>query len=127
MQKMKEIRYTQSDEFINLACIKAYDGNMCIGKAILSREKNEAELSDIIVYQPKIKIVSFLPIYRKLNYRRKGIGSKLLEKTIQLCIDHKIDIIRGKAMGDYEIILPWYKKHGFSINKSNELYLELNA
>jgi len=124
---MINLNFKQSEDFDFFGYIKAFDGEVCIGIAKLSRNENVAALGDIIVYNnKKRRVFNFLPIYSKTNYRQKGVGTKLLQKTIIFCKEKGITEIKGKAMGDLDIIIPWYTKNGFTVNKENEIHMNLH-
>ncbi len=121
------LTFKQSDEFRFHAKIEVFHGPYCIGIAKVSRNGSTATLADIIIYKHKRRFINCLPIYKIVDYRNKGIGTELLMHVISFCTQNGIQEIHGRVNGDTKILIPWYIKHGFNVNKHNELHMDLNS
>ena len=121
------LEFTVPEDF-EIACrIQAFQGKICVGYANLFRKENIAILADICVYDRSKSLCRFLPKLRiGTNYRNKGIGSALLRQVIRFCKENDISTIKGEAKGDLDILIPWYKKHGFDIAENNKITMELH-
>jgi len=97
-----------------------------VGHCNLLKQEDTVKLADIIIYCQQRPIVCFLPfITRGSNYRKRGFGTLLLGKAIELCLEMKVSKIVGQAHGELEILIPWYRKHNFVVDVDNNLMLDL--
>jgi GNAT superfamily N-acetyltransferase len=113
--------------FEELATLKAYVGVYPAGHAYLIRDKNIARLEDIVIENYETWRFDWFPYpKRKHHYRGKGYGSLLLKEIIKFSSVHNICQIEGKAEGDLKFLVPWYKRHGFEVDKGNNIRHYLN-
>lgn len=59
------------------------------------------------------------------DYKRKGIGTKLLEKIIEVCVDREMIGITLECSTVNEKALNLYKKYGFEIEGERKAYYEV--
>lgn len=97
-----------------------------VGHCNLLKQEDAVKLADIIIYCQQKPIVSFLPFIKiGANYRKRGLGTLLLEKAIELCLEMKVSKIVGQAHGELKILIPWYRKHNFVVDVDNNLMLDI--
>lgn len=102
------------------------DGNR-LGHAHISLNDSEAILADIIISSFNLPLIPFIPfLKRKICYRNKGVGTKLLKKVIELCKSSGISVLSGNMHGETDRLKRWYSKNGFEVN-GNHISLMLNA
>ena len=99
-----------------------------LGYCNLLRNGATVIIADIKIYDHSRPILRIFP-YIKIgnNYRNHGIGSALLKYVINYCKEQNIVEIVGKAQGEFPILIPWYEKHGFIIEKDVTLYMNLRV
>jgi GNAT superfamily N-acetyltransferase len=115
-------------EFSHYATLRAYDAGEYVGVAKLSRNGDSAGLLDIVIEDRVVRSISWLPYFnRRICHRNKGYGTQLLACVIDFCAKHDVKRVYGKAVGNMEVLIPWYKKHGFSIDKDNHIEKVLNG
>ena len=125
---MTNIAIKCSEEFEQYAFIKMTVQDWPVGYVNLIRSNNVATIADIFIYDKSAHPNRFLRWFKiTKNYRGNGYGSNLLTFVINFCIKHDINELKGIANGELDLLKPWYKKHGFTINDANEIYLELHA
>lgn len=128
MNKIMEITIEQtSNLFPNGCTLVAYslEGNR-LGHAHISLNDSEAILADIIIRSFTVPLIPFIPfLKRKVCYRNKGVGTKLLQKVIELCKSSGITVISGNVHGETDRLERWYSKNGFKVN-GNNISLRLN-
>lgn len=125
---------TQMDE-ISIDFPQTFDGVIKIqmsrkrwpvGYVKLIRRNNAVTIADIYIYDHSRCIFQFLPWFKVgTNFRRRGLGSKLLVNVIEFCRNNGVQEIEGTAIGDINFLIPWYRKHGFSIDAKNKIVLKL--
>ena len=99
-----------------------------IGYCNLVREGNVACLADIFIYCHRRPMFNFIPFLKfGVNYRKNGFGTLLLNKAIEVCLEVKVLKIIGRAQGQLEILIPWYRTHKFNIDCDNNLLLDLSS
>ena len=117
-----------SNLFPNGCTLIAYslEGNR-LGHAHISLHDSEAILADIIISSFTIHLIPFIPfLKRKVCYRNKGVGTKLLQKVIELCNSSGISVLSGNMHGETDRLARWYSKNGFMVN-GNHISLRFNA
>jgi hypothetical protein len=116
-----DITIEQTRALIPLGCsLIAYnvDGEK-VGHAHLSVNNNIATLADIVTNSFSVPYFSMLPFLRqKICYRNKGVGSKLLEKVIDLCKSSGISDLKGDMHGEIDRLESWYSLYGFTITRN---------
>lgn len=60
------------------------------------------------------------------NYRKRGIGSVLLEEIIGFCREQRVQSLYGEAKGDREQLRRWYAGRGFEVSSSDDISLRLD-
>lgn len=60
------------------------------------------------------------------NYRKRGIGSVLLEEIIGFCREQRVQSLHGEAKGDREQLRRWYAGRGFEVGSSDDISLTLD-
>ncbi|HEY89097.1 MAG TPA: GNAT family N-acetyltransferase [Thermoflexia bacterium] len=99
-----------------------------VGEAkCLFRSQNTLELADIVIRDSaiifrkslwKLTPHSILLKFVNRDFRRRGIGSALLQFVISQARNSGIRMISARAISrdtPFEILLPWYAKQGFDI------------
>jgi len=123
---MNEIEISYPEMFEEGGRIRMSQKGFPIGYALLTRKENIAILCDIFIYNDSPRRFRFFSWFKiRKNYRGLGYGSDLLVKTIEFCKRYGVDEIKGEAKGDLAILVPWYKKHGFTVIH-NKIYLNLH-
>ena len=65
-----------------------------------------------------------------INYRKRGLGSALLEYVKQYAKTHRVEQITGFISSQdtpHEVLIKWYQRHGFEVERvSNRLYIFLD-
>ena len=125
---INQIRFIRPESFRDACRIVMTSGNDQLGYAILTRKGDVAERADLCIYDRSRPITKFLPCLRVgKNHRGRGHGSLLLEEVLAFCERNGITEIQGKASGNLDVLVPWYKRHGFTVGDDNSLYRKLNA
>jgi GNAT superfamily N-acetyltransferase len=120
IKEMDEIKTAYPEVFETTGRIQMSQNGRPVGYVNLIREGRVVTLCDIKIYNHSRSIFRFFPwIKIGKNYRGLGHGSALLVKTIEFCKKHEVEEIKGEAMGDLAVLVPWYKKHGFTVDKNN--------
>lgn len=117
--KSETIKFEAPTNFEFCIRIRVIQSNTCIGYATLIRKNNLATLADIFIHH-------HLMLKTHQNFRNQGIGTQLLNYVLHYCQAQGITRIEGVAKGDLEKLIPWYKKHGFTISTDNRIYREIN-
>ena len=85
------------------------------------------QLSDIVLHDPARcrprGLAKYLPFYSRAfcprNYRRRGLGTKLLRAFIGLARMMEVKVITGEVKNqgliDNPKLLEWYQRHGFKV------------
>ncbi len=121
------VSFEAPEKFEKTSMIWIHVNDDPIGTAKLSRDGSVAILADINIYSGTREISPWLPFIKvNRSYKGKGYGTLLLKQTIEYCKENNIKQIKGIVKGDMSILLPWYRKHGFSVNSKNELLLNLD-
>jgi hypothetical protein len=99
-----------------------------IGKAQLSINEQSAVLADIYVANITPKWFWLPPFYSKgINYRGKGVGTKLLLAVIEYCKHSGIKELSGVMHGEIELLAQWYRKNGFEISEQLEIHRQFST
>ncbi len=61
------------------------------------------------------------------NYRKKGIGSALLDEIIHFCEDERVSSIYGEAKGEIDMLRRWYQDKGFDLDSVDNIQISLAA
>lgn len=123
-----ELEFIFPDLFTRYGRIRVKYRGAYVGYANLIRDGSIATLADICIYDHLRPVFNFLPVFKiRKNYRGKGIGSALLKAVVEFCKKHNVSEIHGEAKGDLPLLIPWYKRHGFSVGASNKIYRNLCA
>jgi GNAT superfamily N-acetyltransferase len=56
-------------------------------------------------------------------HREKGIGWKIMKKTVEFCLDKNIRNVGLTTDPSYPWLPDFYKKFGFTIDDSNGIYM----
>jgi GNAT superfamily N-acetyltransferase len=97
-----------------------------LGYCNLLRNGTTATIADIYIYdhsRPILRIFPYIKIGK--NHRNHGIGSALLKYVINYCKEQNIYEIVGQVQGELAILIPWYEKHGFIIEKDDTIYMNI--
>jgi GNAT superfamily N-acetyltransferase len=125
---MKEIEIEFPEKLEDVGKIQMSRNEWAVGYVKLIRNNNTVTLADIYICDRSTRVFQFLfNLKREKNFRRRGFGSALLAKTIEFCKKQGFEEIKGTAKGDLDILIPWYKKHGFVIDENNRIYLKLHS
>jgi GNAT superfamily N-acetyltransferase len=96
-----------------------YDGVIPIARAKLIVDGTSAHLADIKVEDNIVRRFGpFRILKRTLNYRRIGIGSRLLELVCSELRRAGVRVIEGDLHGDQFQLSAWYSKHGFVVSEN---------
>lgn len=104
-----------------------HNQNHSFGRAhVIFKEDNTATLADIIIEDVEHLPYQWLRFYKKkIQYTRKGHGTRLLNEVISRCRSKGITKITGDIHGDETILVPWYKKNGFEVIEGKRIVLSL--
>ncbi len=87
-----------------------------LGKAYLAREGDQAKLIDIEVYRRSGRWAWWPPFYRRgINYRGRGVGTRLLATAIEVCEERGVRNLTGEMHGDIARLTRWYQRMGFQV------------
>ena len=87
-----------------------------VGYAWLVIDGCHARLIDVNVYQRKGRWSWWPPFYyRRVDYRGRGIGTRLLETIIEVCEVRGMSSLLGEMHGDIARLTHWYQRHGFQV------------
>ena len=96
------------------------------GYARIAINGDRAELADVQVYCRPGHWSRWPPFYyRSVNYRERGIGTRLLDKVLDICQAQGVSWLEGKMHGDVDQLTRWYGRHGFRIGPGNEIHREI--
>jgi len=123
--RKKDIQFEAPRRFENCIKIRVLLNSSCIGYANLIRSNNTATLADIYMTNHSKTVLKLFKTYQ--NFRNQGIGTQLLKYIFSYCKSQGITMIEGVAKGDLEKLIPWYKKHGFTIGIENQIYQKIYA
>ena len=102
-----------------------YQGQQ-VGYAWLAIDGASARLIDINVYHRKGRWSWWPPFYyRGQDYRGQGIGTRLLERVIEICLAQGMDHLVGELHGDIDRLSGWYQRHGFQIGPGLAIHREI--
>jgi GNAT superfamily N-acetyltransferase len=127
MQQQKLI-FELPVSFEHYGTVRAFLGKNQIGIAKLTRNGAIAKLADIQITDIDVCWFELAPfIKRRLNYKGKGYGSRLLDAAIEYCTSQRIERLEGDIVGNLDFLIPWYERHGFRINGGNKIIRALKA
>jgi len=93
----------------------SYQGQR-VGYAWLAIDGAHARLIDINVYRHKGWWSWWPPgYYRGVDYRGRGVGTRLLETAIAICEEQGVICLMGEMHGEIERLTTWYQQHGFQV------------
>lgn len=87
-----------------------------VGYAWLAIEGDQAKLVDIHLYRRDSRWHWWPPFYyRGVNYRGRGVGSRLLSSAIEICEGRGVQSLTGEMHGDITRLTRWYQGMGFQV------------
>lgn len=105
--------------------IKVHYKRIAIAKALLTLDEQEATLCDILVrndiLMPFCSNGLFLWLRRKVDFRNRGVGTKLLQFVCDTLRERGFNRITGKAVGKLDRLIPWYECNGFTVDPESHV------
>lgn len=117
---------------LNDACflkVVAEKNKQEIGSAVVSKYPDRWISSKIRVedFKKNTKLTFKLwPFGKQQNYRRKGIGTEMMNTLISEALKENVRLISGEIGGENpELLKKWYSRFGFIIDDNNKIELHI--